>query len=90
MGFLNRTGAEMGYSFDKKNAIKSFFIIEEIQKYRKYPALDHKGRPLQQFSQQRFVNAARSGTSSGPWPESSRTGSCRSRRCPRGPAPSAP
>ena len=38
MGFLNRTGAEIGYKFDK-NAIKSFFIIEKVKKYRKCPAL---------------------------------------------------
>ena len=38
VGFLNRTGAEIGYSFDK-NAIKSYFIIEKIQKYLKCPAL---------------------------------------------------
>ena len=39
MGFLNRTDAEIGYKFDVKNAIKSFFIIEKIKKYRKCPAL---------------------------------------------------
>ena len=41
VGFLNRTGAEIGYYlFDKKNSIKSFFIIEKIQKYQKCSALD--------------------------------------------------
>ena len=30
VGFLNRTSAEIGYKFDFKNAIKSFFIIEKI------------------------------------------------------------
>ena len=39
VGFLNRTGAEIGCKLDKKNAKKSYFIIENIQKYRKYPAL---------------------------------------------------
>ena len=38
MGFLNRTGAEIGYYFHKK-CIKSFFVIEKIKKYRKCPAL---------------------------------------------------
>ena len=36
--FLNWTSAEISFSFDIK-AIKSFFIIEKIQKYRKCPAL---------------------------------------------------
>ena len=40
VGFLNRTGAEIGYQLDKKNAKKSF-IIEKIQKYRKCPALQY-------------------------------------------------
>ena len=35
VGFLNRTGAEIGYYLDKK----SFFIIEKIKKYLKCPAL---------------------------------------------------
>ena len=39
MGFLNRTGAEIGYSFDFKNAIKSVFIIEKMFTNRKCPAL---------------------------------------------------
>ena len=38
MGFLSRTGAEIGYWLEK-NAKKSFFIIENIKKYRKCPAL---------------------------------------------------
>ena len=38
MGFLNRTGAEIGYYFHKK-CKKSFFVIEKIKKYRKRPAL---------------------------------------------------
>ena len=38
VGFLNRTGEEIGYWFEK-NAIKSFFITEKIKKYRKCPAL---------------------------------------------------
>ena len=36
-GFLNRTGAEIGNLI--KNAKKSFFIIENILIYRKFPAL---------------------------------------------------
>ena len=31
MGFINRTGAEIGCLIDKKNSKKSFFIIEKIQ-----------------------------------------------------------
>ena len=38
MGFLNRTGADIGENF-RKNAKKSFFIFGKIKKYRKYPAL---------------------------------------------------
>ena len=38
MGFLNRTGAEIGWQIDKK-CEKSFFIVEKIEKYRKGPAL---------------------------------------------------
>ena len=38
VGFLNRTGAEIGY-YLHKNAKKIFFIIEKIQIYRKCPAL---------------------------------------------------
>ena len=37
VGFLNRTGAEMGYYLDKK--CKKLIIIEKIKKYRKCPAL---------------------------------------------------
>ena len=38
VGFLNRTGAEIGYQLDK-SAKKSFFIIEKMKKYRKCPPL---------------------------------------------------
>ena len=37
-GFLNRTGAEIGY-YPHKKYKKSFNIIEDIKKYRKCPAL---------------------------------------------------
>ena len=36
MGFLNRTGAEIGYYFDKK--CNKIFIIEKIQKTPKVPS----------------------------------------------------
>ena len=38
VGFLNGTGAEIGYYLYKK-CQKSLFIIEKIKKYRKCPAL---------------------------------------------------
>ena len=38
VGFLNRTGAEIGYNFIK-NARKIIFLIGKIKKYRKCPAL---------------------------------------------------
>ena len=40
VGFLNKTGAEIGFDFIK-SAKKTFFIIEKMKKYRKCPAL-HK------------------------------------------------
>ena len=41
VGCLNRTGAEIGYYINLiKNAKKSFFIIEKIQKIPKCPALE--------------------------------------------------
>ena len=33
VGFLNITGAEVGYQLDKKNAKISFFNVEKMQKY---------------------------------------------------------
>ena len=44
IGFLNRPGAEIEAEIAEiinliKNANKSFFIIEKVQKYRKCPAL---------------------------------------------------
>ena len=39
MGFLDRTGAEIGCKLDKK-CKEIIFIIEKIQKYRKCPALE--------------------------------------------------
>ena len=38
VGFLNRSGAEIGYKLDKKWK-KIIFFIEKIKKYRKCPAL---------------------------------------------------
>ena len=43
VGFLNRTGAEIGFKRAKK-CKQSFFIIEKIQKYRKSPALGRSQR----------------------------------------------
>ena len=37
VGVLNRTGAEIGYQFEK-NAIKSFFSIEKINKIPQVPS----------------------------------------------------
>ena len=39
VGFLNRTGAKIGYKFDKKKAKNFWFIIEKFQKFRKCPPL---------------------------------------------------
>ena len=39
VGFLNKTGEEIGYLFYFKNAIKSFCIIEKNKIYLKCPAL---------------------------------------------------
>ena len=61
VGFLNRAGAEMGYSFDLKKCDEIiFFTVEKCQKYLKCPALP-KGLDSEGLTYGQMSRLARSG-----------------------------